>query len=117
MYCGFTRLIFAGKRVLRCLNEKLALRPCPTPVRIQELSSRDGSLLVAFGAIGFGRLAKGLFTVVAESITAIYALFVVCLGNLRLFLHLEDLCMAGVTFRIGHLHVLIMAEKDRPLRF
>jgi hypothetical protein len=25
--------------------------------------------------------------------------------------------MAGVTFRIGHLHVLIMAEKDRPLRF
>jgi hypothetical protein len=70
MYCGFTRFIFAGKRVLRCLNEKLALRPCPTPVRIQELSSRDG-LLLAFGAIGLGRLPKGLFTVVAESSTAI----------------------------------------------
>jgi hypothetical protein len=72
---------------------------------------------VAFGAIGFGRLPKGLFTVVAESITAIYALFMVRLGNLRVFLHLEDFRMAGITFRVRHLHVRFMAEKDGPLRF
>jgi hypothetical protein len=82
---------------------------------MQELFSRDGLLLVAFGAIGFGRLPKRLFTIVAD--TAIYVLFMVCLGNLRLFLHLEDFCMAGVTFRIRHLHVRFMAEKDRSLRF
>ena len=82
---------------------------------MQELFSRDGSLLVAFGAIGFGREPKGLFAVVADSAVCVRAM--VRLGNLRFFLHLEDFCMAGVTFRIGHLHVRFVAEKDRSLLF
>ncbi len=102
-------------RVLRCFNKKLALRLRTTPVLIQELFSSDGSLLVAFGAIGFVFHPKGLFAIVAGSAVCIPAM--VRFGNLRLFLHLEDFCMAGVTFRIGHLHVRFMAEKDRFLLF
>jgi hypothetical protein len=101
--------------MFECLNKKLASRPCSTPVLIQEHFSRYGLLLVAFGAIGFGRQPKGLFTVVADS--AICLLFMVRLGNLRVFLHFEDFCMAGVTFRIRHLHVRFMAEKYSSLRF
>jgi hypothetical protein len=70
---------------------------------------------VAFGAIGFVLQPKGLFAIVAGSAICIRAM--VRLGNLRLFLHLEDFCMAGITFRIGHFHVRFVAEKDRSLRF
>ena len=68
---------------------------------------------MAFGAIGFGRQAEGLLAVVADR--AIRFLAMICLGQLHFFLHLEDFCMAGVTFRIRHLHVRFMAEKDRSL--
>ncbi len=68
---------------------------------------------MAFGAIGFGCQAKGLLAVVTDR--AIRVLAMIRLGQFHFFLHLEDFCMAGVTFRIRHLHVCFMAEKDRSL--
>ena len=68
---------------------------------------------MAFGAIGFGCQAKGLLAVVADR--AIRVLAMIRLGQFHFFLHLEDFCMAGVTFRIRHLHVRFMAEKDYSL--
>jgi len=67
---------------------------------------------MALGAIGFGCQAEGLFAVVADR--AIRFLAMIRLGQLHFFLHLEDFCVAGVTFRIRHLHVRFMAEQDRP---
>ena len=68
---------------------------------------------MAFGAIGFGRQAKGLLAVVADCAILGFGMF--RLGQLHLFFHLEDFCMTGVTFRIRHLHVFFMAEEDRSL--
>jgi hypothetical protein len=47
---------------------------------------------MAFGAIGFGRQAKGLLAFVAGS--AIRVLAMIRLGQFHFFLHFEDFCMA-----------------------
>lgn len=68
---------------------------------------------MAFGAIAFGRQAKRLLAIVTGR--AILVLAMVRLGHFHFFLHLEDFCMAGVTFRIRHFHVCFMAEEHRSL--
>jgi hypothetical protein len=82
----------------------------------RQLNARTVSrklLLMAFGAIGFGCQAKGFLAVMTDR--AILSFGMVRLGYFYFLLHLENFCMAGVTFRIRYLHVCFMAEKDRSL--
>jgi hypothetical protein len=68
---------------------------------------------MAFGAVGFGCQAEGLLAIVTGR--AIRVLAMIRLGQFHFFLHFEDFCMAGVTFRIRHLHVRFMAEEHHSL--
>ena len=70
----------------------MALSIRPTPVRVY--NSGEKLRFVAFAAITFSGPAKGFLAVMAGP--AKFTSYMVSLGNLCIFLHLEDFC---VTFR------------------
>jgi hypothetical protein len=67
---------------------------------------------MAFGAVGFGRLAESLFAVVADAAMLILAVRVLC--HLQIFLfHLEDFGVAICAFGLVLVYMGFVTEENR----